>query len=109
MNVPKKDLEYSLPIRWAFHMWVTRGRPGGRWDNFWEWREYLLSWEETGIDLLYEWLKHDDFELEVRPMLRDLRADTLAGFIRFYVKSLGLYKSILNGADPYEVSCLYPE
>lgn len=89
--IPKQDIIDGLPIRWAFHVWLT----GGQW-KFKEWREYLLSFNQRGYEMIKDIYTEPRFRLDVIHFLDFNRATTLAGFIRFYLKCQDEYAQLLK-------------
>lgn len=90
----------GLPIRWAFHVWLT----GGQWE-FKRWRDYLLRMEEAdclhdydcvGTKKVFRIFTKPDFRLYVIHFLDWHKASTLAGFIRWYQGELKNYEKLLR-------------
>jgi len=89
--IPKQDIIDGLPIRWAFHKWLT----GGQW-KFNEWRECLLSFNQRGYEIVYEVFNDERFMLDTRHFLEAHNAMTLTGFIKLWLKSCKEYQQLLN-------------
>lgn len=97
LGIPKKDIIYGLPIRWWFHCFVC----GGPQWKFSEWRDYLLEWEETGLEIFIAHLHNPNpsdktFLPRTIKILEAHNALTLVGFIKFYLERLKEYRDILD-------------
>jgi hypothetical protein len=93
MLIPKQDIIEGMPIRWAFHCWLTP--PESRW-KFTEWRDYLLSFDEPSYEMIPVIFTDYRFRHDVQGFLCCNNASTLAGFIRFYIKCQVEYTQLIK-------------
>ncbi len=97
LRIPREDIYNHLPIRWWFHCFVTGGNP--QWD-FNEWRDYLSTWDENGLQLFIHLFFNPKpidktFMDRVHNILKDHDALTINGFMSFYFLRLKEYQTIL--------------
>lgn len=97
LKIPKQDILYGLPIRWWFHCFVNDFNP--QWD-FNEWRDYLLSWDENGLELFVNHFFNPKpmdktFMGRTQEILKAYNALTISGFMDFYFLRLKEYQTTL--------------
>lgn len=76
----QRDLEYFLPLRWAFHCYLTP--PASRW-KFEAWREYLLDCEDSAEDAVRAFQTDYVFQRNVLGFLAANDVKSLTDFCEF--------------------------